>query len=165
VFPLKRKKTKNARTVIIFMGLEIDSKAMEAQLAQDKLIKLRNQLASVAKHRKVTLKVLQSLLGLLNFCCQVVVPGRSFLRRLTDLTKKVSKPFHRITLNKESRKDIKAWQIFADHFNGKHLLLQNVWLTSDALHIDTDASGSIGYGAILQSHWFYGTWSEILVII
>jgi hypothetical protein len=159
--PIKKEKTENARTVIIFMGLELDSNLMEARLPQDKLLKLRNQLASVAKHRKVTLKVLQSLLGLLNFCCQVVVPGRCFLRRLTDLTKKVSKSFHRITLNKESRKDIKAWQIFADHFNGKHLLLQKRWLTSDALHLHTDASGSIGYGAILQSHWFYGTWSEI----
>lgn len=158
--PIKEEKTENARTVITFMGLELDSNNMQARLPQDKLIKLQSQLASMAKRRKVTLKDLQSLLGLLNFCCQVVVPGRCFLRRLTDLTKKVSQSHHRITLNKESRKDIRAWQLFVNHFNGKNLLLHKRWVTSDTLHLHTDASGSIGYGAILQLHWFYGTWPD-----
>lgn len=156
--PIKEEKTEHATAVITFMGLELDSNLMEARLPQDKLIKLRTQLTTVSKSRKVTLKELQSIIGLLNFCCQVVVPGRSFLRRLTDLTKNVSKPHHRITLNKESRRDLHAWQIFADHFNGKQLLLHKRWFSSDTLHLHTDASGAIGFGAILNSHWFYGTW-------
>jgi hypothetical protein len=146
--PIKEEKTENARTVIIFMGLELDSNMMEARLPQDKLEKLRMQLASVANHRKVILKELQSLLGLLNFCCQIVTPGRCFLRRLIDLTKKVTHPHHRITVNKESRKDIRALQLFVDHFNGKQLLLHKRWLTSDTLHLHTDASGSQGFVAI-----------------
>lgn len=94
----------------------------------------------------------------MNFCFQVVLPGRCFLRRLTNLTKKVNQPHHRITLTKESRKDIRAWLLFAEHFNGRHLLLEKRWLSSDSLHLHTDASGSLGYGAIFKSHWFYGTW-------
>jgi hypothetical protein len=158
--PIKSEKTQNACQVITFMGLELDSTTMEARLPGDKLLKLRTQLAKFSKHRKITLKELQSLLGLLNFCCTVVPPGRSFLRRLTDLTKKVTRPSHRITLNSESRKDLTAWQLFADHFNGTNLLLQERWVTDTSLHLYTDASGSIGFGAIFQSHWFYGTWTS-----
>ena len=62
--PIKEEKPENARTVIIFMGLELDCNMMRARLPQDKLEKLRMQLVSVAKHRKVILKELQSLLGL-----------------------------------------------------------------------------------------------------
>ncbi|KAL5021808.1 hypothetical protein ScPMuIL_000963 [Solemya velum] len=53
---------------------------MEARLPVEKVVKVRNLLSSIKKRKKVTLRELQSLLGLLNFCCQVVVPGRAFLR-------------------------------------------------------------------------------------
>jgi hypothetical protein len=155
---IKTEKTVNATTDITFMGLELDSITMEARLPQDKLVKLRTLLATISKRRKVTLRELQSLLGLLNFCCQVVIPGRCFLRRLTDLTKNVVKPNHHITLNKDSRRDLQAWSLFAQYFNGKHLLSPKRWTDSDILQLHTDASGSIGYGAIFQTHWFQGTW-------
>ena len=142
------------------MGLELDSVALEARLPLDKLHKLREKLDSACNRRKMTLKDLQSLLGLLNFCCKVVIPGRTFLRRLYDLTKKVSNPYHRVTLNKESRRDIQAWQMFAQHFNGKHLLLEHRWVSSTSLHFYTDAAGSIGFGAIFNSHWFHGLWPD-----
>ena len=133
---------------------------MEARLPRDKLEKIRTLLAQHTRKRKIKLKDLQSLLGLLNFCCKVVVPGRCFLRRLYDLTKSVSNPSHRITLTKESRKDLKAWQIFVDNFNGKLLLQEHRWVTSDSLHFYTDASGTFGYGAVFKTHWFYGPWQD-----
>ena len=108
-----------------FMGLELDSVQVEAHLPLDKLEKLCVKLKDVK--RTITLKELQSLLGYLNFCCQVVPPGRCFLRRLFDLTKKVSLPHHYITLTQEHRKDIRAWQLFAEHFNDKALLLERRW--------------------------------------
>ena len=68
------------------MGLILDSDLMEARLPQDKLDKLRSLLQAQTRRRKITLLELQSLIGLLNFCCSVVRPGRCFLRRLIDLT-------------------------------------------------------------------------------
>ena len=44
--------------------------------------------------QKVTLRELQSLIGLLNFACLVVVPGTAFLRRLINLTIGVKRPHH-----------------------------------------------------------------------
>ncbi|XP_045188169.2 uncharacterized protein LOC123546048 [Mercenaria mercenaria] len=160
--PIKHEKTVTATTVITFMGLELDSNKMEARLPKDKLVKLYNLLVSYKSRRKIKLRDLQSLLGLLNFCCKVVLPGRAFLRRLIDLTKGVCKPHHRITISKEGRRDLEAWYYFIEHFNGKHILLDQKWLTNQALHLFTDASGSIGYGAILNTQWFYGTWPVTL---
>ena len=156
--PIKREKTEPATPIITFMGLELDSLNMVARLPEDKLDKVRSLLSAMVNKRKVTLRELQSLLGLLNFCCQVVDPGRCFLRRLTDLTKKVVKPHHRITLNKESRRDIAAWKLFADKFNGKNILSHQRWLTSESLHLSTDSAGSLGYGAVFHPHWFSGSW-------
>lgn len=156
--PIKDEKTENARQVITFMGLELDSITMEARLPQDKLFKLQTLLAFHTGRRKITLKDLQSLIGLLNFCCSVVVPGRCFLRRLIDLTIKVTKPNHHITLSAESRRDLKAWKLFVQHFNGKNLILDQRWVSTTVLDLYTDAAGSLGYGAIFKTSWFYGVW-------
>ena len=94
--PIKGEKTVFPCTLLTFMGLELDSETMEARLPPGKLANLR-LLNQYKCKRKIKLKELQSLLGLLNFCCQVVVPGRSFMRRLTDLTCKVSNPNNHIT--------------------------------------------------------------------
>lgn len=85
-------------------------------------------------------------------------PGRTFLRRLIDLTCRVNKPHHRITLNKESRRDISAWKLFIEKFNGKHLLLGKRWETDRSLHLFTDAAGSLGFAGIFGSQWFYDSW-------
>ena len=91
------------------------------------------------------------------------MPGRCFLRRLYDLTRGVNKPNHHITLTKEGRKDLKAWLIFVDSFNGKQLLLKQRWITSEAINFFTDAAGSCGYGAVFQYHWFFGQWPADLL--
>lgn len=156
--PIKSEKTELPSTIMTFMGLELDSSTMEARLPYDKLVKVRELLERYKRCRKVELRDLQSLIGLLNFCCQVVRPGRSFLRRLIDLTKNVSYPKHKITLNKEGRRDLQAWSLFVEHFNGRHLLLDNRWQSSQSLHLYTDAAGAKGFAAIFQKSWFYGPW-------
>ena len=86
------KKTVFPSTLLTFVGIEIDSVPMEVRLPLDKIGKIRQAL-DVTRHKgKVTLRDLQSLIGLLNFACSVVVPGRAFLRRLVDLTLGLRKP-------------------------------------------------------------------------
>lgn len=79
-------------------------------MPEDKLQKCHLLLESFRKRRKVTLRELQSLIGLLNFTCSVIVPGRAFLRRLIDLTVGVRRPHHRIRLSKETKHDMEVWQ-------------------------------------------------------
>ena len=53
---------------------------------------------------------------------------------------------------------LKLWLEFLTHFTGKSFFLEFQWLSSLHLHLYTDASGSLGYGAVFPENWFYGPW-------
>jgi len=53
------------------------------------------------------------------------------------------------------------WTLFLKDFNGKSLFLPDRFLTSDSLNLFTDASGSLGYGAVFGSKWLSGTWNDL----
>ena len=99
--PIAEEKTVGPHTVLQFAGITLDTVKQEARLPDEKLQKCYMLLHDFYKRRKVTLKELQSLLGLLNFTCLVVVPGRAFLRRMIDLTKEARRLHHHIRLSKE----------------------------------------------------------------
>ena len=139
-----------------FLGIELDT------IAIDNVLKSKNSLSEMRVRRKVTLRELQSLIGLLNFACCVVQPSRTFLRKLIDRTKGIQQPHFHIRLNKESRLDIAAWLLFIDNFNGKTILLKQIWISANKLHLYTDAAGSLGFGAIFESEWFYCSSNELV---
>lgn len=120
----------------------------------------RSNLFSFIKKKKL-LRDLQSIIGTLNFACAVVLPSRAFLRRLIDLTIGVNKPFYRIRITKAVKQNLNVWLEFLMHFNGKSLILTEKWLTPDQLHLFTDASGTLGYGALFGSQWFSGKWDSV----
>lgn len=127
---------------------------MECRLPVDKIQKIQDKLHLFKKFKKVTLKDMQSIIGLLNFACSVVVPGRTFLRRLINLTCGLTNPKFYIRLNKESRADLETWAMFIDHYNGKSVFLDSAWLSSDHLSLYTDESVSLLFAAVLGSQWF-----------
>ena len=161
--PIKAEKTVYPTTVITIYGIEIDSNKMECRLPVDKIVKIRNALNKTYNRKKIKLRDLQSLIGLLNFACLVVSPGRAFLRRLIDLTIKVFNPFHWIKLTCEARADILAWKCFIESFNGQSMFLPDHWVSSDHLRLYTDASGNVGYGAVFGSWWFANSWPKQLM--
>ena len=71
----------------------------EIRLSQDKLDTCTEVISSLLEGSKSTFLKLQSVIGLLNFTCALVVPGRAFLRRLTDLMVWVRKPRYHIHLS------------------------------------------------------------------
>ena len=113
---------------------------MESRLPLDKVEKIKKLLNEFMGLQKVTLKQLQSLLGVLNLACRVIIPGRPFLRRLMDLTRGVDKPHHHLRLNHEAKADLAAWKLFIDTFNGSYMFSSMVWENSEQLHFYTDAS-------------------------
>ena len=134
---------------------------MEARLPQEKLDKCRELLSAFLRTRKVTLQEIQSLTGLLNFACTVVVSGRAFLRRLIDLTIGVQKSLFLIRLSSEVKQDLLVWQSFLSSFNGRSFFLTDQWTNSHQLELYTDASGALGYGAVFGRHWCYGRTGRI----
>ena len=71
--PLAPDKTVAPCRVIEFLGITLDAEQMEARLPQDKLAKGRALLEEFLTKEKVTLRELQSLIGVLNFACTVVI--------------------------------------------------------------------------------------------
>ena len=55
---------------------------------------------------------------------------------------------------------LKVWKEFLVNFNGKCFFLEDRFISADLLQLYTDASGSMGYGAVFQQSWFYGEWDE-----
>ncbi|XP_062587810.1 uncharacterized protein LOC134249476 [Saccostrea cucullata] len=157
--PIKESKIVRPCTSLIFLGIELDSILMEKRLPQDKLTKARHLIQIHKSKKSITLQELQSIIGLLNFACSVVIPGRPFLRRLIDLSIGLTKPFHHRRLNKEARADLNAWGLFLEHFNGKSLFLSEQWDNSDSLQLYTDAS-NIGFGGYLGNQYFSGIWPK-----
>ena len=156
--PIAPEKTCGPSTILSFAGIELDTVQSQARLPQDKLIKCTQLISQFLHRRKVTLQELQSLIGLLNFACSVVLPGRAFLRRLIDLTTGIKAPHHRIRLAGPAKEDLKVWLSFLSSFNGRSFFLDEIWHSSDKLNLFTDAAGSLGFGAVFEHHWCYGKW-------
>ena len=128
-----------------FADIELDSVSFEVCLPQEKLEKCVATISDFLTCKKVTLKEVQSLTGLLNFACSVVVPGRAFLRHLIDLTIGIRFPHHFIRLTKEVKLDLQLWQSFLSNFNGRTFFLEDTWSSSDKLQLYTDAAGALGF--------------------
>ena len=107
--PIKEANTVLPCTLLTFLGIELDSVLMEKRLPKEKLEKIRALLSTYKKKKtSITLRELQSIVGLLNFACSVTTPGRPFLRRLIDLSTGLTKPRHHRKLNEEARADVNA---------------------------------------------------------
>ena len=156
--PMAPEKTVGPSTVLSFAGIELDTCKMEARLPRDKLCKCTTLIQLFLQRKKVSLRELQSLVGLLNFTCSVVVPGRTFLRRMINFTVGIRRPTHLIRLTRTVKADLKLWLEFLTNYNGKSFFLDFHWLSSTHLHLYTDASGSLGYGAVFGRKWLYGPW-------
>ena len=105
-------------------------------------------------------------MGKLSFAARVVVPGRTFMRRLWDLKAKYDhpkiKPHYRVALDAAScRADIKWLNVFLDDWNGRSFFLHNTWTQATELGLYTDASGAWGFGAFYgaEQRWIQGQWS------
>lgn len=162
--PMSREKTIGPATCISFAGIELDTLQMLARLPVDKVKKCFSLIDSFLERKSVTLREMQSLIGTLNFACTVILPGRAFLRRLIDVTKGIKKPHHHIRINNETKKDLYMWCEFLRDYNCKSFFLSDNWFNSESLALYTDSSASLGFGGLMGQRWFYGAWSnEILV--
>lgn len=73
-----------------FLGVELDSEAMEVRLPKDKHIRAINEVQRFLHRRSVSHRALEKLLGFLSFCARVIPLGRPFLRNLFNLLHKLS---------------------------------------------------------------------------
>lgn len=157
--PLAPDKTEGPATVVKFLGIVLDSVAMECRLPLDKVQDLLAVVGQVRRSKKVQLRQVQSLLGKLNFACRIIPMGRIFCRRLAQATAGVSVPHHFLRLPSDVREDLAVWEEFLGCYNGRAIFMQEL-VSNDDLELFTDASGAIGFGAYFQGQWCAGEWPE-----
>ena len=155
--PLAHHKTEGPTVSLEFYGIQIDTKQMTASLPQDKLVAYLEDINVVLDHKKIKLRNLQSIIGKLLFATAVVTVGRAFLRRLYDLTKKVSKPYYCIRLTHETKEDLRTWITFLQRYNGVTIIKEMPVTDSNRLHMYADAS-AYGYGCTFGQFWLQGRW-------
>ena len=162
--PIKSSKTIYPSTQVTVHGIFLDTQLMTATIPQDKIDKALSLIRLFTDTNVLSLRQLQSLCGLLNFCCKCIKPGRAFLRRLWDLLIHHSsgdKSSLHIKLTSDALQDLRVWSIFLRQFNGISLLAARQWDISTKLHLFTDASKT-GFGFCFGSQWCSGKWSQNL---
>jgi hypothetical protein len=162
--PISPTKTEGPATKLTFLGIELDTIAMEARLPDDK----RDGLLQLLQHwdgNKVTAsqRELQSLCGKLNFAAKVVRRGRAYTRRLIRAQRVLkarpgAHPDKQFPLSHDAKQDMRWWREFVSSWNGVGLLYEREWTASTVIELFTDACGT-GYGGCFGTRWFRGQWT------
>ena len=158
--PVAVEKTVGPATALTFLGLEIDSVKKQVRIPIDKLYNLRQKLIALKGRKKVTLRELQSVTGILNFCSRAIPVARAFIRRFYDVMSGVSKPTHLIRVTQYIKEDINMWLVFLDLFNGYYSFPDLHWMSNVDLQLFTDSSSTQGCGAYLEPHWCFFGWPD-----
>jgi len=157
--PVKTSKVEGPSTQLTFLGIVIDTEHMTASISLERKADLLLSIQSLRKKDKCTKHQLLSLVGKLSFACKVVPAGRIFLRRLIDLSCKVSRMHHHLRLCTDAYLDLDWWLAFLPTWNGTSYILESTWSTSPSMSLFTDASGRLGWGAYWSGHWIQSPWS------
>ena len=119
--PIAPDKTAGPSTSMSYLGFILDTDRLELRLPQEKLSKIRRQLESWHDQKFSTKRDLLSLVGVLQHCCQAIILGHPFLRRLLDRAHSVSELHHFVHLSLWERDDIAWWIKLLQEWNGKSL--------------------------------------------
>ncbi len=92
-FTIQDAKTIWPTLALEFLGLELDTDAMEARMPPDKIAWLGDLLADWRQRRTCRLRDLQALIGFLQFAAQVIPHARAFIRRLIKFSATFSSDF------------------------------------------------------------------------
>ena len=144
--PVEEAKSEDPVSKLQFLGIELDSTAMELRLPQEKLTNLLKLLQDWRGKKSCTKRDLPSIIASLSHAAKVVRSGRAFLRRLIDLSKLANWPHHHLRFCREARSDLE-WLRFASSWNGVPMMWSARKVSPD-IHLTSDASGKWGCGAL-----------------
>ena len=158
--PMAVEKIEGPFTIMVFLGILINTINMTMSLDAERLKAIEDMLASWAARKQASRQELQSLIGILSFAAKVVRASRIFLRRMIDQLKLIPSWANATTqylLSQEFFLDLKWWATFVRAWNGKAIIATQVQLDGYT-EIFTDACVP-GYGAVYDNEWFAGTWT------
>ena len=119
--PIAEQKLQGPTTSLSFLGIEVDTMAMELRLPQEKVGQLKVMIQDWRK--SCSKRELLSLIGRLQHA-RVKWCGREevFLHRMINLSTVAKKLHHHIRLSKLFRADLSWWSVFLESWNGVSVL-------------------------------------------
>ncbi len=159
--PLDDGKEEGPAVVLTFLGMELDTQQGEVRLPRERLLGLRKKLEEWRGMKSCRKQELLSVMGHLSHACRAVRAGRSFMRRLLDLSATVRSLDRRVRLNVAARADLEWWHRFGLHWNGTAMMRSVVAAEEPQVELWTDASGSWGCSAIWGTRWFQLSWERL----
>ena len=148
------KKVTDPATITTFLGITIDSEAMELSLPLAKVEKLKALILNILDRGHASKKDLESLGGMVSHCSYVVRSGRTFSRRIFDLSASYTRRFKKIPLDSSIRADLDWWLAFCYVFNGRACIIKDL----HPIPIVSDSS-FMGFGAWAGLDWITGFWN------
>ena len=158
--PIAQHKTEGPSTQLVFLGIELNTREGILKLPEVKLQRLQGEIKNWTGKHSCTKRSLLSLIGQLQHACCVVQPGRTFLRRMIDLSTTAKKLHHHTRLNEGFRSDLYWWACFLPKWNGVSMM-KSVVGGPYYETVTSDASGSWGCGAYISTGlWFQLEWPK-----
>ena len=150
-FAVQHKKTQGPSKVMTFLGLQIDTIQNQTKIDEERLSEIQQMLEEWYQKETCTKRELLSLLGKLNFCSQVISPGRSFMRRLIEDSKKGKRLHSKITLSRDAKSDIRWWVRCMRSYNGISWFAREIDVKT-AIFLFSDAS-NVALAGICNKSW------------
>ena len=159
--PISKNKTIPPNTNLVFLGVGIDSSKRELFIPPEKARRVLEDLKKFLSKRTQRVKKWQSILGKLCHLSQVVSSGRAYLSSVYTSLKGILSQHGNCyrTISAEAREDLEVWKKFLEQIPPtRHFRM----LTPSAptMIIHTDASKTVGYGAVWGQEWFAGEWPQ-----
>ena len=139
-----------------FLGVDIDSVAMEAQIDPTHLSETITLCEDITGHQSAIKQSILSLVGKRHFVSCIC---RAFHCSMIKTSMKAWHLYHRIKLNQEFQRDVDWWLCYLPTWNGVSLLFESHWLTSTECQLFTDAS-EMGFSCYFQGHWCQGKFPD-----
>ena len=171
-FPVSIEKTEWASTILVFLGLLIDTEKLVIAIPLEKVQRAAELIWEFLNAKKATVKRIQQLCGYLNFLCRSILPGRAFTRRIYALTesKSTGKPLlshHHVNINSEAKMDLTTWETFLKHqsvFCRPFIHCTHKWQAIRVkFYTDSTANPDLGMGGWCEQNWFFQRWDSRFV--
>jgi hypothetical protein len=101
-----------------FLGVVLNSARMTMSLPLDKLKSYLVAIQEVVSSRTVMARVMQQLVGKMQWASRVIYGGKVFMRSCSDLLSRARHPGHHVTVSALVRSDLQWWLENAQRCNG-----------------------------------------------
>ena len=161
-FPVSDEKTVLPCQSLEYLGLGVNAKDRSFFIPANKREDAISLITSFLEKKSQKVRTIQKVVGKLTFLAQSLLPGRALLRSLHEQLEGVLSQETWVTRRISSgvKEDLMVWRQFLVRSTAEKKFRFLFPEDRPDHTIETDAAGSIGYGAVMGDRWFCGRWED-----